>query len=178
MGEITVELKELLFPGIADLAVTSVEVSRAAVCVTARSTASGACCPGCGGWSERVHGSYQRHPAHLPSSGQPVVLALRVRRFLCGHQACCRRTFVEQIAGLTRPYAHRTDHQREALARIALALAGRAGARLARLLGMTAGRDTLLRLIRALPENLTSPRPRCSQWTTSPSAGGTPTARS
>ena len=38
------------------------------------------------------------------------------------------------------------------MARIALALADRAGARLAHLFGMSAGRDTLLRLIRALPD--------------------------
>ncbi|KAK1186531.1 ISL3 family transposase [Streptomyces sp. NBS 14/10] len=120
--------------------------------VAARSTTRGARCPGCRGWSERVHGSYRRHPAHLPAAGTAVVLALTVRRFLCGDRECPRQTFAEQVSGLTRPYAHRTERQRSTLVRIALALAGRAGARLAHLLGMTAGRDTLLRLIRALPD--------------------------
>jgi transposase len=152
VGEITVELMELLFPGVADVVITSVEVRPEAIRVAVCSAASGVRCPGCGGWSERVHGSYQRHPAHLPTAGKPVVLALRVRRFVCGDRGCPRRTFAEQVPGLTRPYAHRTERQRSTLARIALALAGRAGARLTRLLGMTAGRDTLLRLIRALPD--------------------------
>ena len=41
---------------------------------------------------------------------------------------------------------------RRSLESIGLALAGRAGARLARCLGMSASRDTLLRLVTALPE--------------------------
>ncbi|MGY0063333.1 ISL3 family transposase [Streptomyces sp. LZ34] len=159
MGESTVDLKELLFPGVADVAIASVEAEPGVIRVAARSTARGARCPGCRGWSERVHGSYQRHPAHLPTAGKAVVLVLTVRRFLCGDRECPRQTFAEQVSGLTRPYAHRTERQRSTLARIALALAGRAGARLAHRLGMTAGRDTLLRLIRALPDpNKPTPR--------------------
>ncbi|WP_344318092.1 ISL3 family transposase, partial [Streptomyces javensis] len=134
------------------MVIASVEAEPGVIRVAARSTARGARCPGCRGWSERVHGSYQRHPAHLPTAGKAVALALTVRRFLCGNRECPRRTFAEQVAGLTRPYAHRTERQRSTLARIALALAGRAGARLAHLLGMNAGRDTLLPLIRALPD--------------------------
>ena len=159
MEEIRVELEELLFPGVADVVITSVEVEAAEIRVAARRTATGAQCPRCGGWSGRIHGSYQRRPAHLPSAGQPVTLTLQARRFLCPDRECPQRTFAEQIPGLTRRYAHRTEAQRSVLADIALALAGRAGSRLARLLGMTASRDTLLRLIRALPDpDTTTPR--------------------
>ena len=53
---------------------------------------------------------------------------------------------------LAAPRARRTALLREALTAIAVALAGRAGARLATRLGMRAGRDSLLRLLRGLPD--------------------------
>ncbi|MDF3147187.1 ISL3 family transposase [Streptomyces sp. T21Q-yed] len=112
----------------------------------------GATCPVCGVWSNRVHGSYLRFPADLPSAGRSVVLQLRVRRFICQNASCVRRTFVEQIPGLTRRHGQRTECQRSALAAVGLALAGRAGARLASVLGMSISRSTALRLIDALPE--------------------------
>ncbi|WP_239696309.1 transposase family protein [Streptomyces sp. Ncost-T6T-1] len=63
---------------------------------------AGARCSGCGGWSGRVRGSCLRFPADFPVAGRRVVLWLRVRRFLCEDVSCGRRTFVEQVAGLTR----------------------------------------------------------------------------
>ncbi|WP_245691909.1 transposase family protein, partial [Streptomyces katrae] len=64
----------------------------------------GASCPSCGLWSVRVHGLYLLFPRDLPTAGQHVVLSLRVRRFSCRETACPRRTFAEQIPGLTRRY--------------------------------------------------------------------------
>lgn len=77
---------------------------------------------------------------------------LEVRRFVCANTACPRRTFAEQVEGLTQRYQHRTVVLREWLERVALALAGRAGARLADMLGVAVSRSTLIRLIRALPD--------------------------
>lgn len=57
---------------------------------------------------------------------------------------------------MTAPFARRTSVLTEHLAAIGLALAGRAGSRLAVKLGIPIGRDTLIRLVRALPE----PQPR------------------
>ncbi|MFJ4467470.1 hypothetical protein ACIP2X_08230 [Streptomyces sp. NPDC089424] len=57
------------------------------------------------------------------------MLRLRVRRFTCGDVSCGRRTFVEQVAGLTRRHSQRTERMRSLLAEVGLALAGRAGAR-------------------------------------------------
>ncbi|GAA2230482.1 hypothetical protein [Streptomyces indiaensis] len=54
MEEIVLQLKELLFPSIADVAVLSVDVSIAIVRVDAECTANGAVCPACGVWSNRV----------------------------------------------------------------------------------------------------------------------------
>lgn len=145
-------LKELLFPSIADVAVLSVDVNIEMVRVDAQGTTAGAVCPECGVWSTRVHSSYLRFPADVPSAGRRVVLQLRVRRFRCQKAMCPRRTFVEQIPGLTRRYSQRTERLRSTLAAVGLALAGRAGARLAALLGVSVSRSTVLRLVDALPE--------------------------
>jgi transposase len=59
---------------------------------------------------------------------------------------------VEQISGLTRRYGQRTERLRSTLAAVGLALAGRAGARLAAVLGVSVSRSTVLRLVDALPE--------------------------
>jgi len=85
-------------------------------------------------------------------AGRSSYVFLHVRRFLCSNTGCDRRTFVEQIDGLTKAYARTTPLLREILEKIALALAGRAGARLASTLGVSVGRSTLLRLVRALPD--------------------------
>jgi transposase len=100
----------------------------------------------------RAHSRYRRTLADAPISGRPVQLRLLVRRFFCDNSQCPARTFVEQPAALTLPRARRTSLLREALTVIAVALAGRAGARLAARLGMRTGRDSLLRLLRGLPD--------------------------
>ncbi|MFB6811470.1 ISL3 family transposase [Streptomyces sp. NPDC056387] len=152
MEEIALRLKELLFPSIADVAVLSMDVSIAIVRVDAECTANGAACPACGAWSNRVHGSYLRFPADVPSAGRSVVLQLRVRRFACANSGCTRRTFVEQIPGLTRRHGQRTERPRATLAAVGLALADRAGARLSSALGVCVSRSTVLRQVGALPE--------------------------
>jgi transposase len=102
--------------------------------------------------SVRVHGRYQRSLREAPLAGTPVVIRLWVRRFVCVNGGCARRTFAEQITGLTTPHARYSPPARTALTAIAVALAGRPGARLARSLGLTVGRDTLLTLLRAVPD--------------------------
>ncbi len=100
----------------------------------------------------RVHGSYLRSLRDAPLAGVAVLIRLRVRRFLCRAAGCGRRTFVEQIPGLTTPHARYSPPLRAALTSVAVAVAGRCGSRLATTLGMPAGRDTLLGLLRAVPE--------------------------
>ena len=75
----------------------------------------------------------------------------RIRRFKCLNPRCEQSTFSEQIPGLTTPFARRTLPLTEALAKVALALAGRPGSRLAVKLAMPCCRDVLIRLIRAQP---------------------------
>jgi transposase len=120
--------------------------------VEARAAAVTLECPGCGTPAARVHGRYRRVLRDAPLAGAPVVIRLTVRRFVCDTAGCPRRTFAEQVPGLTSPHARYSPPLRQALTAVAVALAGRAGARLAAALGMPAGRDTLLNLLRAVPE--------------------------
>jgi transposase len=145
-------VQELLFPSNTKVVITSVETDGEAIRVEARCTASGACCPACGDWSAQVHGSYQRFPTDLACGGRPCVLVLRVRRFVCATSACSRRTFVEQVPGLTRRHGRTTERLRSTMSKVGLALAGRAGARLAAHLGIVTSRNTLLRRVMDLPD--------------------------
>ncbi|MDQ1022564.1 transposase [Streptomyces umbrinus] len=149
----------LVFDGIDDVDVEAVTAVFGTVDIVARGRAVGAACPDCGRFSERVHDSYQRRLKDLPLGGQGVVILLRVRRFICCDTNCPRRTFAEPFAQLTAPYARFTTRLNRMLERVGLALAGRAGARLAAQLGLGAGRMTLLRRVMALPDpQFTTPR--------------------
>jgi transposase len=141
-----------LLPHLGGLLVDRVTVAAAGVVIEARCGLAGAACPACGAWSSRVHSGYARTVADGPVGGRPVLIRLRVRRFFCGNPGCAAVTFAEQAAGLTGRYLRRSLPLRGLLAQIGLVLAGRAGARLAAILGAPVHRTTLLRLVAALPE--------------------------
>jgi transposase len=117
--------------------------------VLARTCASEAACTGCGVVSRRVHSGYQRRLADTASGGQEVLIDLQVRRFFCGSAACAKTTFAEQVPGLSTRYGRRTSALQAVLQAVALALGGRAGARLTGRLACAVSRSTLIRLIRA-----------------------------
>ncbi|MGW2613026.1 transposase family protein [Streptomyces mirabilis] len=152
MDEVRPQLEKLLFSSVEDVVVESVELTDTVVRVEAQSTVRQAACPGCGCRSGRIHGSYLRFPRDLPTAGKFVVVSLRVRRFVCAEESCPRRTFVEQVPGLTRRFGRQTERLRSTLVSVGLALAGRAGARMAGTFGAPASRNTLLRLVTSLPE--------------------------
>jgi transposase len=132
--------------------VEAAELTGGRLCIWARARADGAECPRCGRPSDRVHSSYGRRLADAAVGGQLVVIRLAVRRFFCGNPDCAAFTFAEQVEGLTSRRARRTPPLARMLTGIALALAGRAGERLAALLDLTAGRSSLLRLVMTLPD--------------------------
>jgi transposase len=99
-----------------------------------------------------VHSRCQRRLVGVAIGGRKVVIRLAVRRFFCGAPGCLAATFAEQVEGLTSRYARRTPLLAAMLAAVAVALAGRAGARLARVLCAAASRSALLRLVMALPD--------------------------
>ncbi len=120
--------------------------------IWAHGRARAVACPQCGHASARVHSRYQRRLADAALGGRRVLIRLGMRRFFCDHTDCQVRTFAEQIAGLTTRYARRSPLLQRMLEQVGLALAGRAGARLACALGLPVSRYTLLRLLRALPD--------------------------
>lgn len=138
----------------------SVVVDEDTVAVAARAVGREAVCPGCGTASGRVHGRYRRRLADLAVAGRKVVIELLVRRFVCRAGECGRRTFVEQVDGLTEPFARRTPPMRRTLERLALALAGRPAARLAAHLSIPTSANSLLRLVRRLPDKRSGAAPR------------------
>jgi transposase len=143
---------ERLLPHLSGAVVEAAELAGGRLCIWARARAEAVACPRCGQSSARVHSGYQRRLADAPAGGHRVVIRLMVRRFFCGNPDCPAVTFAEQIDGLTRRRARRTPPLARVLTGIALALAGRAGARLAALLGLVASRSTLLRLVMAVPD--------------------------
>ncbi|WTE75341.1 ISL3 family transposase [Streptomyces sp. NBC_01615] len=109
-------------------------------------------CTSCAMPARRVHGRYRRRLADAPIGAAPVVIEFLVRRFKCLNSRCPAVTFAEQIQGLTSPHARYTPLLRTVLTSIALMLAGRPGARLADALSIRVAKDTLLHLLRAVPE--------------------------
>jgi transposase len=120
--------------------------------ITAHAIAPTASCPRCGISSPRIHSYYTRRPRHLPLGGYAVRLVLHVRRFRCLNTTCPAQTFAERLPQIVLPAAQRTVRLTTALQQLGLALGGEAGARLGAKLRVPTSPDTLLRLVRQLPE--------------------------
>ncbi|MGH3122763.1 MAG: ISL3 family transposase [Streptosporangiaceae bacterium] len=147
----------VLFPHLAGLDLVHVEDAGGGVRITARTRTASLACRGCGVVSARVHDRYRRRLADLACGGRPVQVVLQARRFRCGNPACPVATSAEQVPGLTSWYQRRTARLRDLLEKVALALAGRAGSRLAAAAGAAVSRFTLIRLVRALPDPQAGP---------------------
>ena len=143
---------EVLLPHLAAVIVEKAELAGDRLCLRARARADHAACTRCGHFCGRVHSTYGRRLADAAIGGRQVRILLAVRRFFCGNPECPAVTFAEQVDGLTSRRSRRTPPLKEALTAVALALAGRAGARLAALLDLTAGRSSMLRLVMTLPD--------------------------
>ncbi|MFB6843229.1 ISL3 family transposase [Streptomyces sp. NPDC056361] len=144
------QIADLLLPGVA-VQVDQLVLTDAEARVAVRSRAKSAVCSGCGQRSSKVHCYYQRTLADRPVAGRRVRIELRARRLVCGNEDCARRTFAEQIPALTRRHARRTEALTANLTDVALFLGGRPGTRLFQRMAIDTCKDTLLRLIRALP---------------------------
>ena len=149
----------ILLPHLAGVTIEEVAVAASLLLVTARARAPEAACPKCETVSGRVHSRYSRRLADAAVGGRPVEIVLAVRRFFCPAPGCRRRTFAEQVDGLTVRYARKTPLLAGVLGSIGVALAGRAGSRLAAGLSVPASRQVLLRLVMAIPDpQAASPR--------------------
>lgn len=150
MAGVDAKLVDVLLPHLGGVRVVDVEFEDDVVCIRAVTRGAVVACPDCEGAAHRVHDRYERRVADATVGGRRVVIRLQVRRFLYGVITCARRTFVEQVAGLTFRHGRMTLLLRGVLEAIAAALAGRPGARLAARTGNMTSRSTLLRLLRAI----------------------------
>lgn len=142
-----------LLPDLPGFAIEQITIVHGVITVLAHSQATSGHCPDCGHLSSRIHSRYQRKLADLPWSEHSVQLMVQVRRFFCTHADCARKTFAEAIPALAERSARRTTRLKQVLERLGLALGGEAAARLTRVLGMRSSPDTLLRLLRRLPDD-------------------------
>ncbi|WP_413100285.1 ISL3 family transposase [Streptomyces sp. Inha503] len=146
MASKTVE--HVLFPGI-DVRVERVSDSSGGLVVEAVSTARPGRCPDCRKQARRVHSSYQRTLTERPLGSRQVMVRLRVHRYFCDRKSCSRRTFVQQVGGLTERHRRSSVGLTDWLRAIAVELGGRPAARLCHRLRLAAGRTRLLRLLKA-----------------------------
>ncbi|MEV4895918.1 transposase family protein [Nonomuraea sp. NPDC055795] len=145
-------LLRMLVPHLAGLVLFQVEDQGGCVMIVARTGPGSVDCRGCGRTSARVHDRYRRRLHDVSCAGRPVLIELEVRRFICDNPVCSVATFAEQVDGLTARQQRRTAELRSLLERVALALAGRAGVRLASAVGAVVSRCTLILLVRAMPD--------------------------
>lgn len=142
----------VLFPHLDGLRIEVIRAAGSTVRIEAATGEDPVACSGCGMLSARVHSRYRRQLSDTSITGREVIIGLRVRRLFCGNSGCGKTTFTEQVPQLAARHARRTLILQRMLCAVALALGGRAGARLTRQLAATVSRMTLLRQIRALPD--------------------------
>lgn len=83
----------------------------------------------------------------VPVDGRRIVVSVRVRRLVCPVLDCPRQTFREQVPGAVECYQRRTNRLTNQLNSAVAELAGRAGARLCRVLACAISRSTALRML-------------------------------
>jgi transposase len=143
----------VLLPHLAVAAVDRAVVGGGLVSIWVHAAADGAACPDCGTWCTTVRGGYTRRLRDAPAGGRRVLIWLAVRLLRCGNPGCARKSFAEQPEGLASRHARTTPLLGAQLTAVAVALAGRGGARLARaVLAVEVSRHTLIRILMALPE--------------------------
>jgi transposase IS204/IS1001/IS1096/IS1165 family protein/transposase len=101
-------------------------------------------CPDCGRDSARVHSRYGRTLADVAVGGRPVLIVLSVRRLFCDNSGCGRRTFAEQVEGLTVRYQRRSPLLQHLAEMAGVLLVGRGDARLLQILQVPLSRTSVL----------------------------------
>lgn len=148
-----------LLPDLPGFSIEQITLANGVIAVLAQSHTIQASCPVCASLSSHVHSRYERILSDLPWGGRTVRLVVRIRRFFCRQPTCSRKTFAECIPALAERYARQTIRLKEVLEHLGLALGGEAASRLTGILGMRCSPNTLLRLLRRLPEEpLETPR--------------------
>ncbi len=135
----------------AEITITSVDPSPTELVIGVACQAPRMECPECHQPSARIHGSYQRTVADLPCAGRNVILALTVRKFVCGTPTCPRKIFTERLPGLVESYARMTSRLIALVQALGLVAGGQMGTRQADRTGIATTPSTLLRHLMQLP---------------------------
>jgi transposase len=98
-----------------------------------------------------VHSRYCRTLADVAVGGRPALIVLSVRRLFCDNPRCGRRTFAEQVEGLTVRYQRRSPLLQHLVEMAGVLLAGRGGARLLQILKVPLSRTSVLFHLMRLP---------------------------
>jgi len=149
-----------LLPDDPNLHLTHVQFGPDGVTVDVEVVSPSAACPRCGRGSEQVHSWYTRRVADLPCCGRTLAIVITARKFRCSNPACPRAIFCERLPDVAPAHARTTRPLTESHRAIGFAAGGEAGARLAERLAMPTSPDTLLRRVKAAPEEV-APPPRC-----------------
>jgi transposase len=157
MGDLSA-LKDALFPNAVGMVLDRLTEVDGVVVAEAHSAVLELRCPSCATASRRVHSRYGRRLAEYPVGGRRVAVKLEVRRFFCNAPACGRRTFVEQVEGLTTRHARAGPSVKALWRSVALVAGGRPGMRLCNSLAVPTGRARLLGQLHAPEVPSRSPR--------------------
>jgi transposase len=139
---------DLILPGPSCLCLTTISTDDTRITLDLTATRIAVACPSCTVESSRIHSLYQRSVADLPWAGVPIQLHLNVRRFVCPHPACPRRTFSEPLPEVVAPSARRSLRLATEQRQLGLQVGGAVAARIAERQGMPVSPATILRLVR------------------------------
>jgi transposase len=145
------DLVRIISPYLDTVRVERMWAEAGTVRIAARTRELMVACPDCGRGSARVHSRYSRTLADVAVGGRPVLIGLSVRRLFCDSPCCGRRTFVEQVEGLTVRYQRRSPLLQHLVEMAGVLLAGRGGARLLQILNVPLSRTSVLFHLMRMP---------------------------
>ncbi|MBT8225250.1 MAG: transposase family protein, partial [Dactylosporangium sp.] len=125
----------MIFPQLTGIVIDRVRARPTTTRIDAHGRATEQSCRTCGQPSSRGHSHYTRRVADADIGGKHLFIHMQIRRLWCDNPECPAKTFSEQLPELAPRYARRSPPTDRAMADIGLALAGRAGSRLATRLG-------------------------------------------
>lgn len=134
--------------------IDQIQISAAGLEVSVISTHPQSCCPLCSQPSFHIHSHYHRTLRDAPCVGRQLQLFLTVRKFFCRNPLCSQKVFTERLKQLTEPWARMTTRLREQITSIGLATCGKGGVRLGNRLGIETSRNTTLRRIMEVPDDV------------------------
>ncbi|MCC5966818.1 MAG: hypothetical protein JJU24_11850 [Natronohydrobacter sp.] len=122
-------------PG-SDVAVQNVERSEPGGWIASGVLAPNGICPGCGLHSRRRHGWRRWRLQDYRAHGDEETADLAICRWRRQAPACQRRSFLDQISSIARPFAGRASRVGELVSHLAHATGGRLAERLLHRLGL------------------------------------------